>query len=69
MNLVPQPLEEQLRAERLKRQLSTLSREELEEYAGKLLILTSRLTHQAKQMMRFIVETELGILPNENDTP
>ena len=69
MDLKPQPLEEQLRAEQLKRQLKTLPREELEEYAGRLLILTSRLTHQAKQMMRFIVETELGLLPNENDTP
>ena len=61
MNLEPQPLEQQLRVESLKRQLKDLSHEELLEYTERLLVVTSKLTHQAKQMIRHIAETELGL--------
>ena len=61
MAIKPQPLEEQLRVESLKRQLKDLSHEELLEYTERLMVVTSKLTHQAKQMIRYIAETELGI--------
>ncbi len=65
MQIPPQPLEQQLRVEQLKRQLHVLSREDLEDYAGQLLVLTSKLTYQAKQMATFIAEQELGLLPED----
>ncbi len=68
MQIPPQPLEQQLRVEQLKRQLHTLSREDLEDYAGQLLVLTSKLTHQAKQMVTYIAETELGLLNDQHTT-
>ena len=58
MNIEPQPLEAELRVERLKRQLSLLSREELEEYTGRLLTVASKLTHQTKQLLKYILENE-----------
>ena len=63
MNLEPQPLEQQLRVESLKRQLKDLSHEELLEYTERLLVVTSKLTHQTKQLVRYIAETELGLEP------
>ena len=68
MDLKPQPLEEQLRVESLKRQLKDLSHEELLEYTERLMVVTSKLTHQAKQMIRYIAEIELGIDHNEQPT-
>jgi len=61
MNIEPQSLEEQLRVESLKRQLKDLSHEELLEYTERLMVVTSKLTHQAKQMIRHIAEIELGL--------
>ena len=63
MDIKPQPLEEQLRVESLKRQLKDLSHEELLEYTERLMVVTSKLTHQAKQMIRYIAEIELGLEP------
>jgi hypothetical protein len=60
MNIDPQPLEAELRVESLKRQLSLLSREELEEYTGRLLSVTSKLTHQTKQLLKLVIEKEKG---------
>ena len=68
MEIPPQPLEQQLRVEQLKRQLHILSREDLEDYTGQLLVLTSKLTHQAKQMATYIAEIELGIQPHDEHT-
>ena len=61
MDLQPQPLEQELRVEHLKRQLKLLSREDLEDYTAQLMTLTSKLTHQAKQMSIYIAEMELGL--------
>ena len=61
MNIEPQPLEQQLRIESLKRRLKELSHEELLEYTERLLVISTKLTHQAKQMIRYIAETELGL--------
>lgn len=58
MELKPQPLEEQFRVARLKGELSNLDREELEEYCGRLLEVSSKLTHQTKQLMNYVVEAE-----------
>ena len=63
MNIEPQPLEQQLRVESLKRQLKDLTHEELLEYTERLLVVTSKLTHQTKQLVRYIAETELGLEP------
>jgi hypothetical protein len=65
MDLQPQPLEQELRVEHLKRQLGLLSREDLEDYAGQLMVLSSKLTYQARQMSIYIAEIELGLQPND----
>lgn len=65
MDLQPQPLEQELRVEHLKRQLGLLSREDLEDYTAQLMTLTSKLTHQAKQMSIYIAEIEIGLRPND----
>lgn len=58
MHLEPQPLEEQFRIARLKSQLKDLDREELEEYCGRLLEVSSKLTHQTKQLLSMVVNSE-----------
>jgi hypothetical protein len=63
MNLDPVPLEKLLRAETLSRQLSTLPREELENYTAQLIVLTTKLTHYTKAMRERLAEIELGIVP------
>jgi uncharacterized tellurite resistance protein B-like protein len=63
MNIEPQTLEQLLRVESLKRQLKGLSHEELLEYTERLLVVASKLTHQTKQLVRHIAETELGLDP------
>jgi len=55
MELEPQPIEEQFRIARLKIQLKELDREELEEYCGRLLELSSKLTHQTKQLLQMVL--------------
>ena len=65
MNLQPQPLEQELRVEHLKRHLNLLSREDLEDYTAQLMTLTSKLTHQARQMSIYIAEIEIGLRPND----
>lgn len=62
MEMPPWPLEKQLRTERLKRQLSELSREELQEYTERLIELCSKLTHQSKHLLEYVVAKELGIV-------
>ena len=68
MDLQPQPLEQELRVEHLKRQLKLLSREDLEDYTAQLMTLTSKLTHQAKQMSIYIAEMELGLQHHDQHT-
>jgi len=59
MHIEPLSLEQQLRVESLKRQLKDLSHEELLEYAERMVVVTAKLTHQTKQLLRHIVEIEL----------
>ena len=58
MELQPQPLEEQFRVAQLKSQLKDLDRDELEDYCGRLLEVSSKLTHQTKQLMNYLIENE-----------
>lgn len=58
MELNPLPIEEEFRVERLKHQLSELNRDELEEFTKRLLTVSSRLTHQTKQLLAKVIELE-----------
>lgn len=58
MEIKPQSMEEEFRIERLKHQLSELDREELEEFAKRLLTVSSKLTHQTKQLLAKVIEFE-----------
>lgn len=58
MNLEPQPLEQQFRIARLKNHLKELEREELEEFAGRLLEVSAKLAHQSKQMLAELVRVK-----------
>ena len=51
-------MEEEFRIERLKHHLSELDREELEEFAKRLLTISSKLTHQTKQLLAKVIEFE-----------
>lgn len=51
-------MEERFRVERLKRQLSELDRDELEEFAQRLLDVSAKLTHQTKQLLAKVIELE-----------
>jgi hypothetical protein len=46
-------------------QISTLSREELENYAKRASSLMSRLTHYSEQMLNIIEEEGIKLLPPE----
>ncbi len=54
MKLEPEPLEREFRVARIQRGFKEMSREELEEFAGKLLVITSKLTHQTKQLLNIV---------------
>lgn len=55
----PRPLETVFRTERLKRHLKELDHEELIEFAEDLLDITSRLTHQTKQLYKIALDNDL----------
>jgi len=50
----PLPLEKEFSVLSIKRRLSSLSREELEEFLSETLFLMSKLTHQTQQLKDFI---------------
>ena len=52
----PLPLEKEFSVLSIKRRLSSLSREELEEFLSEALFLMSKLTHQTQQLKDFIDE-------------
>ena len=66
MEIEPLSLEQLLKVERLKRHVKDMPREELEEYTRRLIAVTAKLTHQTKQLLRHVAESELGLLPDEH---
>ena len=58
MDFEPQPLEESLRVEMLKRGLKDLPKDELVAYTEKLVDVTARLTHNTKQLLKKVIELE-----------
>lgn len=58
MDLQPQPLEESLRVEMLKRGLKDLSKDELVAYTERLVDVTAKLTYQTRQLLTHIIELE-----------
>ena len=56
--LDPLPLEKEFRTLSIKRRLSELSREELEEFLSESLALLTKLTHQMTQLRDYIEEME-----------
>jgi hypothetical protein len=56
--LDPLPLEKEFRALSIKRRLSELSREELEDFLSESLALLTKLTHQMTQLRDYIEEME-----------
>ena len=56
----PLPLEKEFRAMSIKRRLSELSREELEEFLSESLALLTKLTHQMTQLRDYVIEMEEG---------
>ena len=56
--LDPLPLEKEFRTLSIKRRLSELSREELEEFLSESLALLTKLTHQMTQLRDYIEEIE-----------
>ena len=58
--LDPLPLEKEFRALSIKRRLSELSREELEDFLSESLALLTKLTHQMTQLRDHIQEIEEG---------
>jgi hypothetical protein len=58
--LDPLPLEKEFRTLSIKRRLSELSREELEEFLSESLALLTKLTHQMTQLRDYIQEMEEG---------
>ena len=56
--LDPLPLEKEFRALSIKRRLSDLSREELEEFLSESLTLLTKLTHQMTQLRDYVEEME-----------
>jgi hypothetical protein len=58
--LDPLPLEKEFRTLSIKRRLSDLSREELEDFLSESLSLLTKLTHQMTQLRDYIQEMEEG---------
>jgi len=58
MNLDPLPLELEFRAAHLKNNLRHIDRTELEFFTGKLIDVTTKLTHQSAQMLDYIQQLE-----------
>ena len=58
--LDPLPLEKEFRTLSIKRRLSDLSREELEDFLSESLALLTKLTHQVTQLRDYIQEMEEG---------
>ena len=58
--LDPLPLEKEFRTLSIKRRLSDLSREELEDFLSESLALLTKLTHQMTQLRDYIQEMEEG---------
>jgi hypothetical protein len=56
--LDPLPLEKEFRTLSIKRRLSELSREELEEFLSESLALLTKLTHQMSQLRDYVMELE-----------
>jgi len=56
--LNPLPLEKEFRTLSIKRRLSELSREELEEFLSESLALLTKLTHQMTQLRDYIEKIE-----------
>jgi hypothetical protein len=56
--LNPLPLEKEFRALSVRRRLSELTREELEEFLSESLALLTRMTHQMSQLRDYIEELE-----------
>jgi hypothetical protein len=54
----PLPLESEFRVLSVRRRLSELSREELEEFLSEALSLMTKLAHQVKQMHDYITEKD-----------
>ena len=58
--LDPLPLEKEFRTLSIKRRLSDLSREELDDFLSESLALLTKLTHQMTQLRDYIQEMEEG---------
>ena len=56
--LDPLPLEKEFRTLSIKRRLSELTREELEEFLSESLALLTKLTHQMSQLRDYVMELE-----------
>jgi len=59
MKIEPLSMEQELRIARLKFGLKDLPREELEQYAARLIEVCEKLTHQTKQLLKYAIEKEL----------
>jgi hypothetical protein len=62
MQIDPLPLEKEFNVLSVRRRLSELSREELEEFLSESLMLMARMTHQLTQLRDHIQEAE-GVKP------
>ena len=56
--MAPLPIEKEFKVLSVKRRLSQLSREELEEFLCESLVLLTKLTHQVTQMRDYLLELE-----------
>ena len=63
--LTPLPIEKEFRVLSIRRRLSELSREELEEFLTESLSIMTRLAHQVSQMKEHIQELE-GVKPTSH---
>ena len=54
----PFPLEKEFKVLKIKRRLSELSREELEQFLSESLVLIARMTHQLTELRDYILENE-----------
>jgi hypothetical protein len=58
LKIDPVPLEKEFRCLSIKRRLSELSREELEEFLSEALTLLTKMTHQMAQLRDYVEEIE-----------
>lgn len=58
LRIDPLPLEKEFSVLSVRRRLSDLSREELEEFLSEALVLMTRLAHQTQQLKDYLSKTE-----------